>query len=96
MIPAECFPVGEYIADELEARGWTTRDLAERMGGDVDLNQCTIELTIACGVSHPQVSMGTETAQGLSRAFGTSADVWLNLDRAYRECREHRAKLESA
>ena len=27
---AEVFPPGEFIADELAARGWTTRDLAER------------------------------------------------------------------
>lgn len=85
---AECFPVGEFIADELEARGWTPRDLAERMGGEVDVNELTIELHIACGESHPDAYMGQETADGLARAFGTSAELWMNLDAAYRSWRK--------
>ncbi len=29
---AEAFPPGEYIKDEIEARGWTQRDLARVLG----------------------------------------------------------------
>ena len=28
-IPAEVFPPGEFLADELEARGWTQVEFAE-------------------------------------------------------------------
>ena len=28
-IPAEVFPPGEFLADELEARGWTQTEFAE-------------------------------------------------------------------
>lgn len=67
------FPVGKYIADELAARGWTTRDLAERMGGDVAVNELSLELIIH--VHDKSMYMGKETAGGLARAFGTSAEV---------------------
>lgn len=29
---AEVFPAGEYLADELDARGWTQADFAEVLG----------------------------------------------------------------
>ena len=31
-IPAEVFPPGEFIREELEARGWSLQDLAEILG----------------------------------------------------------------
>ena len=31
-IPAEIFPPGDFIKEELEAREWTQRDLAEILG----------------------------------------------------------------
>ena len=30
--PAEVFPPGEYIGDEVEARGWTQEDFARVLG----------------------------------------------------------------
>ena len=30
--PAEVFPPGEFLADELEARGWTQTEFAEIIG----------------------------------------------------------------
>ena len=29
---AEAFPVGDYLAEELEARGWSEEDFAEILG----------------------------------------------------------------
>ena len=67
----EAFPPGEYIEDELEARGWTQTDLAEILGR-----------------SRPKVNdlikgrraITLRTARDLAAAFGTSAQVWLNLE----------------
>jgi plasmid maintenance system antidote protein VapI len=82
--PAEVFHVGAFIAEEMEARGWTSRDLAERMGGkgkEIDVNQLTIDLTLACALEkRPGVLLGRPTAEGLERAFGGSAKTWLRLD----------------
>lgn len=68
---AEVFPPGEYIKDEIEARGWTQRELARVLGR-----------------SEPKVSelingkraITSQTAKELAAAFGTSAEVWLNLE----------------
>lgn len=91
-IGAQGFPVGEYLSDELEARGWTTRDCALRMGGDPDVDELTLDFILAvldAPDEHPirDATMGEGTARGLEIALGTSAETWLNLDRAYREWR---------
>lgn len=88
------FPVGEYLKDELDARGWTTADCAARMGGDAAVNELTLELHLAVLDAPPdhaihRGTMAEDTAEGLARAFGTSADVWLNLDRAYHQAMGH-------
>jgi HTH-type transcriptional regulator / antitoxin HigA len=74
-VPAEAFPPGEYIKDELDARGWSQADLAEVMGKSSKLVSDVI-----AGKS----SVTPETARALGDAFGTSAQVWMNLDAAYR------------
>jgi HTH-type transcriptional regulator/antitoxin HigA len=79
-IPAETFPPGEYIKDEIEARGWSQADLAEIMGRSPKLVSAII-----AGSS----SITPETAQALGEAFGTSAQVWMNLDAAYRLWKLH-------
>lgn len=96
-IGAEGFPVGEYIKDELEARGWSTRDCAERMGGDVDLDHLTLDLHLCVSPDHAahDATMSEETARGLEIAFGSSAETWLNLDRAYHAWRARRAEQQA-
>ena len=83
--PAETFPPSQFVQDELDARGWTTADLAQRMGGDLGINQLSIELMIA--VDDKNFLMARETAEGLARAFGTSVEFWENLDRAWRNAK---------
>jgi HTH-type transcriptional regulator/antitoxin HigA len=73
--PAEVFPPGEFIRDELDARGWTQDNLAQIMGRP----QAAINLII-----NNKRGVSPETAIELSGAFGTSAEFWLNLDSAYR------------
>jgi HTH-type transcriptional regulator/antitoxin HigA len=73
-IPAEVFPPGEYIKDELEERGWTQLDLAEILGRPLQL---VSEIILG------KRGISPETARGLAEAFGTSAQLWLNLDAAW-------------
>jgi len=73
--PAEVFPPGEFIQDELDARGWTQRDLAEIMG-------CSHRLVNE--IVRARRSITPETACKLGEAFGTSAELWLNLESSYR------------
>lgn len=66
---------GEIIELELEARDWTQRDLAEIMGRPP---QAISE--IIRGVKQ----LTPETALELAQAFGTSAEIWINLESNYR------------
>lgn len=72
--PAEVFPPGDFLRDELEERGWTQADLAEIVGRPVG----TVNEIIK-----GKRKITPETARGLSSALGTSAEFWMNLESAY-------------
>jgi len=74
-IPAEVFPPGEFIKDELEARNWTQADLAEIFG---------LTVKAANEIIAGKKAITPETARGLGDAFGTGPELWLNLENAYR------------
>jgi HTH-type transcriptional regulator / antitoxin HigA len=71
----DLFPPGEFIRDELLARNWTQEDLADILGRPSKMVSQVIS---------GQKRITTQTAQELAAAFGTSAEVWLNLESAYR------------
>jgi HTH-type transcriptional regulator/antitoxin HigA len=66
---------GEYIRDELEARGLTQEALAHIL----DRPLSTVNKIIA-GTK----AITPQTAKGLAAAFGTTAELWMNLESAYR------------
>lgn len=78
--PAETFPVIEFIHDELKARKWNMWQLALRMGGDPQRNKLALELLEA----DPTIQLG-DMAADIARAFGTSAQLWQNLERSWRD-----------
>jgi len=71
---AEAFPPAEYIRDELAARGWTQTDLARVLGRP---------LQFVNALCNGKKQITPEAAWGLSQAFGTSPQVWLNLQSTY-------------
>jgi HTH-type transcriptional regulator/antitoxin HigA len=78
-VPAEVYPPGEFINDELEARGWTQDDLAQIMGRP---------LRLVNELVGGKKQITPETARGLAKAFGDDdALYWMNLDSAYRLAR---------
>lgn len=81
---AEAFPVGSFIAEELAARGWSTLDLAQRMGGGNPVTD-RLALDILIATDDPNVLLGFRGAVMLARAFGTSAEFWQRLEAAYRD-----------
>src|SRR5688500_13343394 len=71
---AEVFPPGDYIREELEARGWTQADLAKIIGRTQPaVNEM---VTGKRGIT-------PESALALAAAFGTSAEFWMNLEMMY-------------
>jgi len=74
-IPVEGFLPGDLIKEELGVRGWTQDDLAEILGRTTSsVNEI---ITGKRGVT-------VDSARGLGEAFGTSAQLWLNMESAYR------------
>jgi len=66
---------GIVIKDELEALGWSQDDLAQIMG---------MSLKAVNEILNDKVTITVETARLLGKAFGTSAEIWINLDTAFR------------
>jgi HTH-type transcriptional regulator/antitoxin HigA len=73
--PVEVFPPGDFIREELEARGWTQEVLAEVLGTSQRLVN-----EIITG----RRAITPATARALGEAFGTGPNVWMNLESAYR------------
>jgi len=73
-VPAEVFPPGEFLREELEARGWSQQELADIL----DRPPRLISELIA-----GKRAVTPETAKGLAEAFGTSPDYWMNLESQY-------------
>jgi len=71
---AEAFPPSDFLVEELTERGWTREQFAERLGRSI---------TIADGLLENRVRIRPHTAAAIGRAFGTSAKMWMNLERAY-------------
>lgn len=75
MKTAAVFPPGEYLKDELHARGWTPTQFAQVIGKPVHVVNQIIK---------GRKRMTPETAAAIGAAFGTSAEfLWMNLEVAY-------------
>ncbi len=75
LAPARVPPPGRILSRELEARGWTQKDLADITGRPIQ----TINEII-----QGKKQITPETALDLGEAFGTSAEFWTNLETKYR------------
>lgn len=75
LAPAKVTAPGRILSRELEARGWTQKDLADIMGRPPQ----TINEIIR---GSKQIT--PETALELSEALVTSAEFWTNLEAKYR------------
>lgn len=73
--PAEGFPPGEYLKDELEERGWTQEEFAAIIG-----RPAAVVNQIISG----KRGISPETASEIGAALGTTAMYWMNLESAYR------------
>ena len=72
--PAEVFPPGEFLREELDYRGWTQADLAEILGRPQRL---------VSEIISGKRGISPETAKGLAAALGTSPEFWMNLEASY-------------
>lgn len=81
---AEAFPVGEYVFEELESRGWTTAYAATLMDGNLRENELWLDLLCCLPIwEKNDVKFSELEAERLGKLFGTSPQIWLNLHKAY-------------
>lgn len=89
-VPAEALHPSVFIQEQLDARGWTLRDLAARMAAyDYNINLAALEMYLAIGPDQPSLRIGQRSADRMAHAFGVSAEYFLNLERAWLKHREH-------
>lgn len=70
----DSFPPGEDIREELESREWSQLDFAEILG---------LPANVVNDIIKGRRSITLEIATLLSKAFGTSAQFWMNLQTEY-------------
>lgn len=87
LMPARAVSPGRIVNREIEARGWTQKDLAAIMGRPPQAINEIINGT---------KSITPETAVELAAAFETSAALWLNLEANYQLQQAQRQKDGSA
>lgn len=73
-MPAEAFPPGDYLRDEIEERGWTQSEFAEIIGRPV---------TLVNDIINGKRGITPSTATDIAAALGTSPMLWMNLDATY-------------
>ncbi|MEX2170582.1 MAG: ImmA/IrrE family metallo-endopeptidase [Pirellulales bacterium] len=74
-VPAEVFPPGDFIREELEARNWTQSDLAAILKRP---------LPAVNEIIKGKKAITPDTAKALGDVFQTGPEFWLNLENAYR------------
>lgn len=79
--PAEVFPPGEFIRDEMKERGWSDSDVHKRLDND-PVRCCTFDL--AAYADDKELIMDEGTAADLASLFGGTALYWLQIDRTWR------------
>ena len=75
IIPDIAIHPGGLLAEEIEARGMTQRELAMRMGRPPQL---------VSGIVRGRTAITPRTATDIERALGTPAHVWVGLEAQYR------------
>lgn len=74
LIPVIVFSPGELLKDELKARNWTQKYLAEEMGRP---------LQVINEIINSKKLITAQTSIELSRVLGCSDQFWLNLEMQY-------------
>lgn len=73
-VPTEAFPAGEFLADELDNRGWTQAEFAAILGRPAQF---------VSEIISGKKEMTRESAAQIGAALGTSAEMWLSLQDKY-------------
>jgi plasmid maintenance system antidote protein VapI len=79
----EVWPLATYLAEEMQARGWTDKDVAKRIPGDYTHNLLFVGLTLT--IQDEKMILTDQSAKVLADAFGTSPEYIKNLHKSWLE-----------
>jgi plasmid maintenance system antidote protein VapI/uncharacterized protein (DUF433 family) len=74
-VPAEVFPPGDFLREEMDARGWDIRYVAA---------EARIPVPLLCALLLGQEPLTGSVANKLADLTGISRQMWLNLEASYR------------
>lgn len=74
------FLAGEFLADELDVRGISHQEFAQEL---------QLPTRIVTDLINGNQDVTPEVAQRIGAALGTSAELWMNLQRSYEEHTEN-------
>lgn len=94
--PAEVFPLAQFVGEEMEARGWTSADVAFRMGfkDETDFGLKCFEVDLFLAVQEDGLILPPAFLDGLARAFGVSETFFSNLHEVWRRYPDRRVPYE--
>lgn len=93
--PAEVFPLGQYIGDEMEAREWNSMNVALRMGSEEDYSKNALIVEFILAAPDEKLIIDDRTFADLSRAFGVSPQFFKNLHTSWLKWPDRRQKYEA-
>lgn len=76
-LPAAVWPVAYYIRKESQALGWSERTFAKKFVAAHKMGR------FGRGLLRPDHPLSDIAVTALAEVFGTSTQLWLNLDRAF-------------
>lgn len=95
-IPAEVFPLAEFLGDEMTARGWTTDDVATRIGDGGSFDWMALfKFMLLLSVQRESLTFGDDFMRDLAGAFGVRLEMLEGLDRTWREAPAYRRRTYS-
>lgn len=74
--PAQVFAPGDFVYDEMEARGWSISEVAKRM---------RVEPELVAALLRAECRVTTRIAFALWRCFGVSPESWEAHELVYRQ-----------
>lgn len=91
--PASVWPLGSFLAEEMQARGWTTDDVVRRMPTLVPERDLMAFMITLC-VHKDGLLIGDKMFYMLAAAFNVSEEFLRNLDKVWRDNPDAREPFE--
>lgn len=95
IVPAEVFSLADFLCDEMDARGWTTDDVARGMGEPDKIASNALKVGLLISVQKDSLILSDDDFAGLARAFDVSEALFRNLDAVWRKWPDRRSDFSA-